>query len=166
MRLVLDTNVWLDWLVFRDARLQMLADAADRGQVRILATEAMLREFEAVVARPFFALDLQARQDVIAAVRSRIEPCADAPDCRLDCTDRADQMFIDLDVAHRVNWLLSRDKALLRLRRHAARRFAVNIGTPEHWVTAYDIDSREPHSAAGALDSLSAPPPPPSPHST
>jgi predicted nucleic acid-binding protein len=45
-------------------------------------------------------------------------------------------MFVDLAVALRVDWLVSRDKALLRLRRIAGRRFGVRIGTPEDWRTA------------------------------
>ena len=45
-------------------------------------------------------------------------------------------MFIALAVALRVDWLVSRDKALLRLRRIAQRRFAIRIGTPEDWRAA------------------------------
>jgi hypothetical protein len=54
----------------------------------------------------------------------------------LPCTDPADQKFIDLAVAERAQWLLSRDKALLRLARLAGKRFALRIGTPETWLSA------------------------------
>jgi len=136
VKLVLDTNVWLDWLVFDDVRLAPLALGVDAGHLAILATERMLDEFAEVVARPQFAL-APARCDALRArQRAAVRACAPAPDCRLPCTDRDDQMFIDLAVAHRVDWLLSRDKALLRLRRIGARRFGLRIGTPEDWVRA------------------------------
>lgn len=134
MRLILDTHVWLDWLVFRDRRLAMLIDAIEAGQVRVLATEAMLQEFAAVITRPIFALDAVQRAAAAETQRKRVQACQPAPDCRLACTDRNDQMFIDLAVAHRADWLLSRDKALLRLRRQAQGRFGVRIDTPERWL--------------------------------
>jgi uncharacterized protein len=130
MRLVLDTNVWLDWLLFDDPSVRPLAARA--GSVLLLATEPMLRETAAVLARPQFALPAPRREAMVLRQRTLVTVVAAAPDCRLPCTDRNDQMFIDLAVAHRVDWLVSRDKALLRLRRHALRRFGVRIGTASH----------------------------------
>lgn len=138
MRAILDTNVWLDWLVFDDARVAPLARAVQVGTVRVLATEPMLAEFGAVIVRPHFALDA-ARCDAAASrQRAAVELHAPAPDCRLDCTDPDDRMFIDLAVALHADWLVSRDKALLRLRRTAARRFGLRIGTPDDWRAAHD----------------------------
>jgi hypothetical protein len=37
-------------------------------------------------------------------------------------------------VAHRVDWLLSKDRALLAARRFAQRRFGLNIGTLEQML--------------------------------
>lgn len=136
MRLVLDTNVWLDWLVFQDPRLGPLTHAIEHGAAHIIATEAMLAEFDAVIARPWFNLDADAVDALSGRIRSHVHAALPAPDCRLPCTDPADQKFIDLAVAQRVQWLLSRDKALLRLARLAGKRFALRIGTPEHWVSA------------------------------
>ncbi len=127
MKRVLDTNVWLDLLVFEDSRVARLAELDGA----VLATEPMLQEFAIVLARPIFALDEAQRATLLARQRSRVTVCAPSPDCRLACTDRNDQMFIDLAVAHRADWLITRDKALLRLARHASRRFGLRIGTPE-----------------------------------
>lgn len=136
MRLVLDTNVWLDWLVFQDPRLGPLMHAIEHGSAHIIATEAMLAEFDAVIARPWFKLDADAVQALSGRIRSLVQAALPAPDCRLPCTDPADQKFIDLAVAQRAQWLLSRDKALLRLARLAGKRFALRIGTPETWLSA------------------------------
>jgi putative PIN family toxin of toxin-antitoxin system len=127
LKRVLDTNVWLDLLVFEDSRVARLAELDGP----VLATEPMLQEFAIVLARPVFALDEAQRATLLARQRSLVTVCAPSPDCRLACTDRNDQMFIDLAVAHRADWLVTRDKALLRLARHANRRFGLRIGTPE-----------------------------------
>lgn len=136
MRAILDTNVWLDWLVFADPRVAPLAAAIESGRLAMLATEPMLAEFAVVVARPQFALDEGARTLACTRQRAAVAIVAPAPDCRLPCTDPDDRMFVDLAVAHRVDWLVSRDKALLRLGRIASRRFGVRIGTPEAWHAA------------------------------
>lgn len=136
MRAILDTNVWLDWLVFGDARIAPLAAAVASGEVRLQATAAMLGELAAVLERPHFGLDTAAREAACARQRALVALHPPAPDCRLPCTDPDDRMFIDLAVALRVDWLVSRDKALLRLRRIAGRRFDLRIGTPEDWRTA------------------------------
>ena len=138
MRAILDTNVWLDWLVFDDPRVAPLAAAIVGGAVRVQATGPMLDEVAAVLVRPHVALDDAAREAACARQRAAIALHAPAPDCRLDCTDPDDRKFIDLAVALRVDWLVSRDKALLRLRRTAMRRFGLRIGTPDDWRTAAD----------------------------
>ncbi|WP_088281454.1 putative toxin-antitoxin system toxin component, PIN family [Ideonella sp. A 288] len=51
---------------------------------------------------------------------------------RLNCTDADDQKFIDLAMARRVQWLFSRDKAVLRLARRA-RAFGVTVLRPRDW---------------------------------
>ncbi|HYF59801.1 MAG TPA: putative toxin-antitoxin system toxin component, PIN family [Burkholderiaceae bacterium] len=133
MRAVVDTNVWLDLLVFDDPRIAPLAGALGSGALVVLATAPMLEEFADVIGRPRFAIDAARREALVARQRAAVRLVEPAPDCRLACTDRDDQRFVDLAVAHRTDWLLSRDKALLRLRRTALRRFGLRIGTPEAW---------------------------------
>lgn len=157
MQLVLDTHVWLDWLVFDGPQHAPLRDwlsggqalaqqaaspvqAARAGQHRaspepvILATETMLSEFERVIRRSHFALSAEKIAHCAQFQRDRVRLVSSAPDCRLPCSDPDDQCFIDLAVAHGVQALLSRDKALLRLARHARRRFGVPVLTPEAFL--------------------------------
>jgi len=57
-----------------------------------------------------------------------------APVCeRLRCSDSDDQKFIDLAVASGAAWLISRDRAVLRLARRASA-FGLAIVTPERWA--------------------------------
>jgi predicted nucleic acid-binding protein len=50
----------------------------------------------------------------------------------LRCTDADDQKFIDLACAAPARWLVSRDRAVLKLRRRAATDGLV-IVTPDGW---------------------------------
>ena len=135
MQLVLDTHVWLDWLVFdgpQHAPLRTWLEE-DGGPI-LLATERMLAEFDRVIRRPHFALSPDRIEHCMRRQRERVLLVAAAPDCRLPCSDPDDQCFIDLAVAHGVDALLSRDKALLRLARHARRRFGIHVLTPEAFL--------------------------------
>jgi len=135
MQVVLDTHVWLDWLVFDGPRhAPMRAWLEGDCRPTLLATEAMLAEFERVIRRSHFALSTEQIVHYARLQRERIRLVDDAPDCRLPCSDPDDQCFIDLAVAHAADALLSRDKALLRLARHARRRFGVQVLTPETWM--------------------------------
>jgi len=51
----------------------------------------------------------------------------------LRCSDGDDQKFIDLAVASGAIWLISRDRAVLRLARRASA-FGLAIVTPERWA--------------------------------
>jgi len=56
---------------------------------------------------------------------------------RLRCTDRDDQMFIDLALACGARWLLSRDRAVLKLGKRA-RLLGLDILTPAVWAEQLD----------------------------
>jgi len=50
MRLVLDTNIWLDWLVFDDAAVRPIRDAVARGRAEVYMDEATEAELARVLA--------------------------------------------------------------------------------------------------------------------
>ena len=130
-RLVLDTHVLLDALVFGDPRVTDLWAGVTAGRWHWHATAAMREEFEDVVARPRFA---PWRPDPAAlaqawAEHAHVEPAAAAAPWR--CTDPDDQKFIDLALALGAGTvLLSRDRALLKLASRA-RVAGVRVLTPE-----------------------------------
>jgi predicted nucleic acid-binding protein len=51
----------------------------------------------------------------------------------LHCTDPDDQKFIDLALSVPGSWLVSRDRAVLKLRRRAALAAGVHIVRPDEW---------------------------------
>lgn len=118
---VLDTNVVLDWLLFRDPRTAALDAALRCGRLRWLACTRMRAEFEFTLTSTTLAR-WQPQCERLLACFDRFAyvlpepPPAPAP-LRQRCDDPDDQVFIDLALAGEAQWLLSHDKAVLRLRR-------------------------------------------------
>ena len=133
--LVLDTNIVLDALVFRDPRTHALRAAVFDDPVKPdllwLATTPMREELARVLAYPHIAVrlafhGLQAAQLLSQFdARARIVPTA--PKAPATCKDPDDQKFIDLAVSHGAT-LLSKDKAVLCMRRRLIKLGVVDVG--------------------------------------
>ncbi|MDO4231066.1 MAG: putative toxin-antitoxin system toxin component, PIN family [Lautropia sp.] len=135
-RLVIDTNIWLDLLVFHDPKAEPLRAGLEEGRYRAVGTEAMRTELALVLARPQFRQDAAQQEAALARWDALVEKLNEAPACNLSCRDPDDRKFLDLAVAHRVDWLLSKDRALLAARKFAQRRFGLNIGRLEQMLAA------------------------------
>ncbi len=131
MKAVLDTNVWLDWLVFAEPTVAPIARGVQSGVLTALGSDETRAEWLDVIARPIFGLDEPSRAAAAASWDRWVQRCARAPACVLACRDRDDQKFVDLAVAEHATWLVTRDKALLALARHAARAHALSIVRPD-----------------------------------
>ena len=136
LRLVLDTNVVLDWLLFNDAALDSLRHAIDSQQATILTHHFACDEFARVLTYPQLALDTQRQRALMDSYLQRTQLAAlDAdfgidnlqlPDLFPQCRDADDQPFLALCFHTQADALITRDKALLSLRKRC-RRFAVRI---------------------------------------
>jgi predicted nucleic acid-binding protein len=133
--LVADTQVSLDWLVFRDPAARPLLQAVVEGRLRWLATPAMRVELRHMLRHaslahwghdPERALTFFDQQTVLLP-----DPWP-APVPRLTCSDPDDQVFLDAALAHKAAWLATRDRALLKLRRKALAR-GLGIVQPGQW---------------------------------
>jgi uncharacterized protein len=135
MRLVLDTNVWLDWLVFDDPCVAPLKQAQADGSIQIVINDACLDELDAVLAYPQFALDEAQRKIHLATVGSRTTKFHGPPGVPAlpRCSDPDDQKFLELARDARSDWLITKDKALLGLRRGKMRAVGFRITTPLRW---------------------------------
>ena len=97
----------------------------------------MRAEFDFVAAKGFGERWPVPQNDVMDAW-TRLAHATEAPSLGaaacLRCSDPDDQKFIDLAIGERVDTLVTRDKALLRLARKAADRYGVRVCTPQAWV--------------------------------
>jgi predicted nucleic acid-binding protein len=136
---VLDTNVVLDCFVFRDPACDALRTAMADGQIRWIATAAMRDELAHVLARGGLdrwqpdLLALWAHWDALCTTVNAPTPAG--PAGALRCTDPDDQKFIDLAAAARPRWLLSHDRAVLKLAR-ALRALGTAVVTPSVWAAS------------------------------
>jgi putative PIN family toxin of toxin-antitoxin system len=133
-RVVLDTNVVLDWLLFRDAGCAALARQLQAGQLVWLATATMRAELGGVLSHPRLTGWQPDTARILQTFDAMAAICAEAPLCSqaLVCRDPDDQKFIDLAVGADACWLFSKDRALLALARRA-RIFGVQILRPDGW---------------------------------
>ena len=125
--LVLDTNVVLDLLHFDDAVAQPLRRALEAGRVGCVVTESTQAEWRRVLAYPEFGLDA-AQQAALCAHYRALSVQVDAAEAIAGlprCSDPDDQKFIELAAASAAQGLVSRDRAVLKLRRRCAPHFRI-----------------------------------------
>ena len=121
MRVVLDTNVWLDWLVFHDRGVVPLKAAHAAGQLEIIRSPAGEQELERVLAydalkrlvdaasRPVFMENMYKA----SSLHDGSTRAGTLPTCR----DPDDQAFLELARDCGADLLVSKDRDLLELRR-------------------------------------------------
>ncbi|AIO66909.1 PIN domain-containing protein [Burkholderia oklahomensis] len=216
--MVLDSNVWIDILVFDDPAARPIRDALETGAITALIDVRCLVELERVLDYPQFkarSVDKAAALATVARLSERVagpdrgepresaattgagvdrslaiassagasnspnplnasdlpdatdaadaqadrtdspspadaaapSPAADAPPPRPlpKCKDRDDQKFLELAYAARADWLVSKDRALLKLARRTERDFGFRIAQPAPFAaSALAADASEP----------------------
>ena len=133
MRVVLDTNVVLDLVLFHDQGVEPLRAAIEAGRIVAVTSLACLDELRRVLAYPQFGLDVAKQQSAFAWMEAHAECVGQPPVQNLlpRCGDPDDQKFLDLAWAARAAHLVTKDRALLRLARRVAKlgRFLVSLPT-------------------------------------
>jgi len=140
MRLVLDTNIWLDWLVFADPSVAPIRAAVASGSAVIIMNAACAAELERGLGYAFRGQVAapETRDAWLAEVRGIVQR-PDAPPA-LDtialpaCRDPDDQKFLELARDGGADWLITRDKALLACARRGVRPLPFAIGTPQQFL--------------------------------
>ena len=126
---VIDTNTWLDLLLFRNPGCNALAHALKEGSVVAIATQEMQDELQEVLRRPIF-LARHPDPSSLWPVMQKWTRTVPAPAFLSGpaCKDKADQKFIDLAVTYPARFLISKDQAILRL---AHKMKPCQTGLPE-----------------------------------
>lgn len=138
---VLDTNVVLDLFHFDAVATRPLARAVEAGSIRCAASPATLAEWRRVLAYPAFGLDAAARATLDAHYAACVTLHADPGASRglPRCRDADDQKFLELAAAIPAEALVSKDRALLGLRRRGLPFAILSPGE-----AAARCDGREP----------------------
>ena len=133
---MLDTNVVLDWLLFNNPSSAHFAKAIAKCELRWVASLAMRDELAVVLGRGLAQARNADATAVLAAWDTHVtvveEASALPAALGLQCSDPDDQKFLELAHAEGACWLLSRDRAVLKLARRAAR-VGLRISVPEGW---------------------------------
>lgn len=139
-RLVLDTNIWLDWLVFGDTGIARIRQLQGAGHLEICIDAVCEAELVRVLGYPFGKRKLEnaEQQHAIAQCRriaTRIGAAASAAErARLPtCRDPDDQKFLEAALAAHAGWLITKDRALLELARKRTRPVPFAIATPDEF---------------------------------
>ena len=129
MKLVLDTQIWLDWLVFDDPGVRRLRNAVHLGRAQIVIDAACDAELERVLAYDLGKHSITREAQVAALgearrLARRVERVVvkGLP----QCADPDDQKFIELAAATNADALVTKDRELLRMK----RRLPFRILTP------------------------------------
>lgn len=149
---VLDSNVWIDILVFDDPHTRPILAALESGALRALIDARCLAELTYVLDYPQFekrAIDKTAALATLARLSTLVEPPAPAEDAPAlpKCKDRDDQKFLELAYAMRADWLVSKDRAVLKMAKRIARDFGFRIAQPAPFVAACALTALEPAAA-------------------
>jgi len=137
LRLVIDTQIWLDWLVFDDPGIRLLRDAVALGRAEIYIDAACEAELGRVLAYDLgrHTVAPAAREAALAEVRglarridNTLTPAerAGLPRCR----DRDDQIVLEAALAARADILVTKDRALLELNRRRTRALPFRVAKP------------------------------------
>jgi putative PIN family toxin of toxin-antitoxin system len=133
VRVVLDTNVLLSLFVFADSRYAPLRGRLESGAWQALTDPRCLHEFQRVLAYPMFSLDAAAQAAAYEAY-SRFAVTVAAvvdPVVLPECQDPDDQKFLEVARDGGAQWLVTSDKALLKLARRRKLAHLFGIVTPE-----------------------------------
>ena len=132
MRLVLDTNVWLDWLVFDDPSIAPIRAAVEAKRAEVFIDAACEAELERALGYDLGkrTVDIPACLALCRRVARRIDSAVpEAERAQLPaCRDPDDQKFLETALAARAGFLVTKDRALLDL---ARRALPFRILTPE-----------------------------------
>ena len=126
LRLVLDTNVVLDLFHWSNTDAVPIMAALEGGRIECLADQRTLDELQRVLTYPQLKLTPEMAADRYSRYRRLVQLVAEGEAPPLPrCKDRDDQKFLELAARCGANLLVTKDKALLRLRGRTKLGFTI-----------------------------------------
>lgn len=132
-RLVIDTNVLVSALIFKDSRHIPLRESWQARRIVPLLTVRTYRELRRVLGYEMFKLEDEQITAALAQLGPFIEwieiDAARAATLK-KCRDRDDQKFLETALCGNADALLSYDRELLKMKKH----LPFTVLTPEKWA--------------------------------
>ncbi|WP_371325304.1 putative toxin-antitoxin system toxin component, PIN family [Dechloromonas sp. ZY10] len=126
LRLVLDTNVVLDLFHWANTDAVPIMAALEAGQIECLADARTLDELQRVLTYPQLKLTPEMIAERWARYTARVTVVGDGEAPPLPrCKDKDDQKFLELAARSGADILVSKDKALLKLRGRSKLAFEI-----------------------------------------
>jgi uncharacterized protein len=132
LRLVLDTNVWLDLLVFHDPSAAPILAAVTSGRAEILLDVPCFAELEEVLSRPFRRTFDPATALAEARRLAQFFEAKETLPALPTCRDPDDQKFLEAAASAKADFLITKDAELLEL---ARRKPSFRIVTPQEFAS-------------------------------
>lgn len=145
LRLVLDTNIWLDWLVFDDPGIALIRAAVESGGAEIFITAACEQELARVLGYPMRKTPLAAAAQAACLAQCRriarvhalpISREREKESCDVAlpvCKDPDDQKFLELARDCLADVLVTKDRDLLVFARRKYQYLPFRIVTPRQF---------------------------------
>ena len=141
MRIVLDTNIWLDWFVFNDPMINTLKNWSTRSENTIVINEECKQELISVLAYEKFRLKPAQQIEIASSVDKICETFnSDGTSLELWCKDPADEKFLRLAINSESDFLVTKDWDLLKRKNYRIKNFNqrnLKIITPISWNKQY-----------------------------
>lgn len=140
LKLVLDTNIVLDWLLFNDANLDSLRRQLAEQRAVVLTHDFAIQELQRVLTYPQFQLSSDRQHQLLESYRQQTRQAVAPADFNTEhlllpegfprCRDADDQPFLALCLHARADALVTKDKALLKLRKRAQKYGVALLDVP------------------------------------
>ena len=124
MRIVLDTNIWLDWFVFNDPTINTLKTWSAKPENTIVIDEACRQELISVLAYEKFQLNTFHQIEITSNIDKICETYnSDGASLEVWCKDHADEKFLRLALNSESDFLLTKDWDLLKRKNYRIKNF-------------------------------------------
>lgn len=146
---VFDTNICLDFFVFNDPRYLCILEYLEQGRLQAYTSEACRNEWLNVLTYPHLPITEAQRPAAMQAFDEKIKLATSLTYSALrlpNCSDKDDQKFLELALGLQADYLVSKDKAVLKLARRVAKLGLFKILTPDQFLSDLTINDIETNS--------------------
>lgn len=134
---VIDTNVWLDLYFWNNAASDVLKALIDAERISVCTSLECLEELADVLHRPQFKLTVEKQYELLKRVLSVCTLVVQPTDVTVKCRDVDDQKFLNLAYALKANFLVTKDKLVLKAGKKLKKYGTLTV-TPTHFIRKAD----------------------------